>query len=336
MSSDYLPIAITATADKEFDGWYNSEDKLMSASDLVNVIGHETWTAKFIDIEPTSVHLNFSVGSTNGIDSVPLEDVALTVGGVAITAKESANGFILGGTTYLDPTLSLQAASACNTPLGVSGTVSGYELLGTFITTGKLDVDNTGQLETGEFFVGLETAVQVVNFTTDSGAYFIGANGLITTTTTREYPISKMPIVMVTTGQYLNGYTDVIDDSEIISNPADFQPGHTYRPFYASTSSARRLDLYFGVGENRTVLTGTLGDIRFNNLTGCYVLSDLNPYHLGLNKLYLDFSEVEIPNFVGYQGVTSDTSLYAGSPPGTLISEPNLADSKNYSAVWFA
>lgn len=308
----------------------------MTAADLLNVSGSETWTAKFIDIEPTSVHVNFSVGSTNGIDSVPLEDVALTVGDVAITAKESTNGFILGGTTYLDPTLSLQAAMSCKAPIGVTGSVSGYNVLGTFLTTDKLDVDNTEQLETGEFFIGLETAVQGVNFTTDGGAYFIGANGKITTSTTREYPISKMPIVLIPTGQYLNGYTDVTDDSEIISNPADFQLGHTYRPFYSSTSSARQLNLYFGVGENRTVLTGTLGDIRFNNLTSCYVLTDPNPYRLGLNKLRLNFSEVEIPNFVGYQGITSDSSLYAGSPPGTLISEPNLGDSNNYSTVWFA
>lgn len=156
LDSGYLPIAITTEAGKEFSGWYK-DDVLMTAADLANVSGSEVWEAKFIDIEPTSVHVNFSVGSTNGIDSVPLEDVALTVGGVAITAKESANGFILGGTTYLDPTLSLQAATACKAPIGVTGSVSGYNVLGTFLTTDKLDVDNTEQLETGEFFVGLST-----------------------------------------------------------------------------------------------------------------------------------------------------------------------------------
>lgn len=184
----------------------------MTAADLLNVSGSETWTAKFIDIEPTSVHVNFSVGSTNGIDSVPLEDVALTVGDVAITAKESANGFILGGTTYLDPTLSLQAAMSCKAPIGVTGSVSGYNVLGTFLTTDKLDVDNTEQLETGEFFVGLETHIDGVTLHPNATGARIFTSGLpsqSTLWTESDYlPLCIIPDTSGTGKGFVGWYTE--------------------------------------------------------------------------------------------------------------------------------
>ena len=156
LSSCYLPIAISSDPDKEFAGWYNGED-LMSYQDLPNVEGNQTWEAKFIDIEPSSIHLNFSSGSTDGVNPVTLTNQPLTIGGVPVIVNTASNGFTIDGESFSDPTISTQAAEACNTPIGVVGAVEGYDVMGTFIGVDLLDADHTGQLDTGEFFVGLKS-----------------------------------------------------------------------------------------------------------------------------------------------------------------------------------
>lgn len=333
MSSDHLPIAITATADKEFDGWYNSEDKLMSASDLVNVNGHETWTAKFIDIEPTSVHVNFSVGSTNGIDSVPLEDVALTVGGASITAKESANGFILGGTTYLDPTLSLQAASTCKAPIGVTGSVSGYNVLGTFLTTDKLDVDNTEQLETGEFFVGLESKVSNnVTFNTTDNSFIIDGEGFATNSLTLTVPLNKFPFYFsnLAASHSLTGFTD---GEKVITSPGEVEAGKTYTPVYDEIEGPSRITFSANVGISGTKLSGSYKNLIFGNGNfGATVTSVIG--RARFDRVMFSSDSVQIPNLTGFQGITSSTSVCAETDSGVKVIT-DFGELSNYSSIWF-
>ena len=251
----------------------------MSASDLVNVIGHETWTAKFIDIEPTSVHVNFSVGSTNGIDSVPLEDVALTVGGVAITAKESANGFILGGTTYLDPTLSLQAATACKAPIGVTGSVSGYNVLGTFLTTDKLDVDNTEQLETGEFFVGLSKVVSGVKLhvNNDRAKIFFGdmQDTEILWTDTEYLPMCLTYDTGASPG--FNGWFTQPTGGELVTHLTAFEHTDLYAQYVDGDAPYL---LYLGL--QRSGGYDVSGDKQITFMNVSFIPDELYPYYSAL------------------------------------------------------
>ena len=310
LSSGHLPIAISADPGKEFNGWYDG-DNLMSASDLVNVQGNKTWTAQFIDIEPTSIHLNFSAGSTDGVTSVDFTNQALTIGGVGIIADTATNGFTIAGTHYSDPTISTQAAEACNAPIGVAGTVEGYNVLGTFISTGMLDADETGQLETGEFFVGLKSVAQEpYRFGEFSGGFYLtdGPHVSLELDTLDKFPmvVSSNP-----KGIGVVGFTSGGDN---VVSPSDLVRGVTYTPIFDDLGLRERFIMNYGVAwstelSDAETLTGELSGAAFGNFLAAYgdVIGRSVMHRINIAP------KTRLPDIVGASGethsVTSATDL---------------------------
>lgn len=310
LSSGHLPIAISADPDKEFNGWYDG-DNLMSASDLVNVQGNKTWTAQFIDIEPSSIHLNFSSGSTDGVNPVTLVNQPLTIGGVPITVNTASNGFTIDGKSFSDPTISTQAAEACNAPIGVSGTVAGYNVLGTFISTGMLDADETSQLETGEFFVGLKSVAQEpYRFGSFATGFYLtdGPHSSLELDTLDKFPmvVSSNP-----KGVGVVGFTS--GDGNVVS-PSDLVRGVTYTPVFDDLALGERFTMNYGVAwsaelSDAETLTGELSGVAFGNF--------LAEYGGVIGRSVMHRTNIAphtmLPNIVGASGathsVTSATDL---------------------------
>ena len=310
LSSGYLPIAISSDPDKEFAGWYNGED-LMSYQDLPNVEGNQTWEAKFIDIEPSSIHLNFSSGSTDGVNPVTLTNQPLTIGGVPVIVNTASNGFTIDGESFSDPTISTQAAEACNAPIGVVGAVEGYEVLGTFIGVDLLDADHTGQLDTGEFFVGLRTvSKEPYRFGEFSGGFYFtdGPHKSIELET-----LDKFPMVVSSNPRNM-GVIGFASDGAVVTSPHDLSRGVTYTPVYGEVSLVDRFTMHYGVAwsavlEDIEDLTGEFAGATFGDglagYDGIIGRSVMHRTAIAPNTM--------LPNIVGASGpnhtVTSATDL---------------------------
>lgn len=336
LSSGYLPLAISSDPDKEFAGWYNGDD-LLSYQDLPNVEGNQTWKARFIDIEPGSIHLNFSSGSTDGVNPVTLTNQPLTIGGVPVIVNTASNGFTINGESFSDPTISTQAADACNAPIGVSGTVAGYNVLGTFISTGMLDADETGQLETGAFFVGLSSVAQEpYRFGEFSGCFYLtdGPHASLELDTLTKFPmvVSSNP-----KGIGVVGFTS--GDGNVVS-PSDLVRGVTYTPVFDDLSLGEKFDMTYGVAwstESSDVepLTGELSGVAFGNF--------LAEYGGVIGRSIMHRTNIAphtmLPNIVGASGathsVTSATDLRVETDTGMVWLRDTSEITDQYSHGFF-
>ena len=338
LSSGHLPIAISADPDKEFNGWYDGEN-LMIASDLVNIQGNKTWTAQFIDIEPNSIHLNFSAGSTDGVTSVNFTNQALTIGGVGIIADTATNGFTIEGSHYSDPTISAQAAEACNAPICVSGTVDGYNVLGTFISTGMLDADETGQLETGEFFVALSAVAPPANtakFTVGDTEGKLLYDGSVSD----EVDITlsgkiRFPLFLTRTDP-IAAWKDSTGTQ--VTNPSDVKAGETYTPVLKDTSSLDTAGFVASsVGPAGTVVN--VGTTVWNGITltstGFYIDSVRYKaeYSAEPGNILMSYTQVPYFNGLTYSGgqtavVPSNFLYYDGAP---LVSGRSIRPQGSYT-----
>lgn len=331
LSSGHLPIAISTDPDKEFNGWYDG-DNLMSASDLVNVQGNKTWTAQFIDIEPTSIHLNFSAGSTDGVSAVDFTNQALTIGGVGIIADTATNGFTIDGTHYSDPTISTQAAEACNAPIGVVGAVEGYEVLGTFIGVDRLDADHTGQLETGEFFVGLSAVAppkDTATFRVDPsvGVLFDGESVFNEVELHEGDPFPMVGLLGATSGKAIDAWTD--GETEI-QDTSTLDVSKVYTPHIVNLGSTLSANL-LGYGilgpDNRIGVSGAKGEITVSALSSNFYYNDqlMLVQYAAASPHYKVLQNTAVPDFSGLEG--------AGLTENYVVVSGNLIANKDASEI---
>ena len=330
LSSGYLPIAISSDPNKEFAGWYNGED-LMSYQDLPNVEGKQTWEARFIDIEPSSIHLNFGSGSTDGVNPVTLTNQPLTIGGVPVIVNTASNGFTIDGESFSDPTISTQAAEACNAPIGVVGDVEGYDVLGTFIGVDLLDADHTGQLDTGEFFVGLSAVAppkDTATFRVDPsvGVLFDGESVFNEVELHEGDPFPMVGLLGATSGQAIDAWTD--GETEI-QDTSTLDVSKVYTPHITNLGNTSRANL-LGYGilgpDHRVGVSGTKGEITLSAFSNNFYYNDqlMLVQYAAASPYYKVLQNTAVPDFSGLEGADLTENYVVVS--GNLIANKDASE----------
>ena len=330
LQADSLPICVS-TDEETFMGWY--EDGVQkSANDIANVTGNVTWVAKFQPVSGSDAVFDLCNGSTDGATPIPLFS-GMSINGLPYTI--SGNKFSMGGSEYYVPRITVECGEKCAAPMAISGTVEGYEVVGTFINAEKLDVDNTDHVETGTFYVHL-SANNVVTFTTEGlpvPCAFIH-EGKAYTELQLQLPLDTFPCVNVsdtvkTFG--VNAFTS--SDGSPINLPSQLTAGETYKPQLTALAGSLVGRLVAYVGKDKTPLTGEYNNLSFDN--GSFVTLGITGSCRMSRTMYYS-KKVEIPDLVGYQGVTSTTSVYVETDTGNELVNDLLDLRTKTGDFWFA